>query len=374
MNDHVPALNELANEESMTPKMVGGTGHDVTDDGYVANPDSNKDFVVGLSLAISSSLFIGASFIFKKKGLLRLEAKGQARAGSGGHAYLFEPIWWAGIISMALGEIANFVAYAYAPATLVTPLGALSVLVTAVLSARFLQERLNLHGKMGCLLAILGSTVMVIHAPKEENVNGLVELGTMMMMPGFLAYTCIALSVSLFLIFKIAPAHGQSNVLVYIIICSLLGSFSVACVKGVGLVIKQFFNPNDENPFEDALTYFLILCLAMSVTTQINYLNKSLDIFNTSIVTPIYYVMFTTAVLTCSGVLYQEWRGMTPVDVIGTIAGFGTIIIGIFLLHAFRGTEDSAKFDLHRPKDGETGQAEYQVLIDEEQNEPMINA
>ena len=73
--------------------------------------------------------------------------QGQARAGSGGHAYLFEPIWWAGIISMALGEVANFVAYAYAPATLVTPLGALSVLVTAVLSARFLQERLNLHGK-----------------------------------------------------------------------------------------------------------------------------------------------------------------------------------------------------------------------------------
>ena len=73
--------------------------------------------------------------------------QGQARAGSGGHAYLLEPIWWAGIISMALGEIANFVAYAYAPTTLVTPLGTLSVLVTPVLSARFLQERLNLHGK-----------------------------------------------------------------------------------------------------------------------------------------------------------------------------------------------------------------------------------
>ena len=40
---------------------------------------------------------------------------------------------------------------------------------------------------MGCILAILGSTVMVIHAPKDENVNGLKELGTMMMMPGFLA-------------------------------------------------------------------------------------------------------------------------------------------------------------------------------------------
>ena len=49
---------------------------------------------------------------------------------------------------MAVGEAANFLAYAYAPATLVTPLGALSVLVTAVLSAKFLNERLNLHGKL----------------------------------------------------------------------------------------------------------------------------------------------------------------------------------------------------------------------------------
>ena len=66
-----------------------------------------------------------------------------------------------------------------------------------------------------------------------------------------------------------------------------------------------------------------------SVATQINYLNKSLDIFNTSIVTPIYYVIFTTSVLTCSAILYREWVGMAPVDIIGTLAGFGTIIIGM---------------------------------------------
>lgn len=36
---------------------------------------------------------------------------------------------------MILGEIANFAAYAFAPAILVTPLGALSVLVGYVASA-----------------------------------------------------------------------------------------------------------------------------------------------------------------------------------------------------------------------------------------------
>lgn len=50
-------------------------------------------------------------------------------AGAGGFGYLREPIWWAGLLSMVVGELANFAAYAFAPAVLVTPLGALSIIV-----------------------------------------------------------------------------------------------------------------------------------------------------------------------------------------------------------------------------------------------------
>jgi hypothetical protein len=50
---------------------------------------------------------------------------------------------------VGVGEAANFAAYAFAPASLVTPLGALSVLVAAILSSRFLNENLNLLGKVG---------------------------------------------------------------------------------------------------------------------------------------------------------------------------------------------------------------------------------
>lgn len=39
------------------------------------------DFYIGLGLAMSSSVFIGGSFILKKKGLLRLARKGSMRAG-----------------------------------------------------------------------------------------------------------------------------------------------------------------------------------------------------------------------------------------------------------------------------------------------------
>lgn len=49
---------------------------------------------------------------------------------------------------VGIGEAANFAAYAFAPASMVTPLGALSVLVAAILSSRFLNEKLNLLGKV----------------------------------------------------------------------------------------------------------------------------------------------------------------------------------------------------------------------------------
>lgn len=45
--------------------------------------------------------------------------------------------------------------------------------------------------------------------------------------------------------------------------------------------------------------------VAACVLTQINYLNKALDVFNTAIVSPIYYVMFTVATITASVIMFQ---------------------------------------------------------------------
>ncbi|XP_023647951.1 magnesium transporter NIPA2-like [Paramormyrops kingsleyae] len=320
------------------------------------NSVNRREFYIGLSLAISSSVFIGGSFILKKKGLLRLAGTGSTRAGSGGHAYLKEWLWWAGLISMGLGEAANFAAYAFAPATLVTPLGALSVLVSAVLSSYFLNERLNVHGKIGCLMCILGSTVMVIHAPQEEEVASLRAMAEKLKDPGFIAFAvCIVVS-SLVLIFLVAPHYGQKNVLVYIVICSIIGSLSVSCVKGLGLGIKEFFAGTAV--LKDPLFWVLLVSLVVCVSAQINYLNKALDIFNTSIVTPIYYVIFTTAVMACSAILFKEWLHMSADGALGTVSGFLTIILGIFLLHAFKDitfTWDSLPMFL-RPQSSHWGQ------------------
>ncbi|KFP68628.1 Magnesium transporter NIPA3, partial [Cariama cristata] len=303
----------------------------------ISTPDESKyRLYVGLALAIGSSIFIGSSFILKKKGLLKLANKGVPRAGQGGYSYLKEWLWWAGLLSMGLGEAANFAAYAFAPATLVTPLGALSVLISAILSSCFLNEKLNIHGKLGCVLSILGSTVMVIHAPEEEEVTSLDEMERKLQDPAFVMFAVLLTVVALMLIFIVAPRRGQTNILIYILICSLIGAFSVSSVKGLGIAVKQML---EQKPvYRHPLVYVLVGTLVLSVSTQINYLNKALDVFNTSLVTPIYYVCFTTTVVTCSIILFKEWSSMDLGDIIGTLSGFCSIIIGIFLLHAFKNT------------------------------------
>lgn len=139
---------------------------------------------------------------------------------------------------------------------------------------------------------------------------------------------------SLVLIFAVAPRFGQKNVLVYILICSVIGSLSVSCVKGLGIGIKELFTGTAV--LKEPLFWSLVICLVICISVQICYLNKALDVFNTSIVTPIYYVFFTTSVMACSAILFKEWFNMTIDGVVGTISGFLTIILGIFLLHAFK--------------------------------------
>jgi magnesium transporter len=43
----------------------------------------------------------------------------------------------------------------------------------------------------------------------------------------FLCYATIALGVSLFLMLYCAPCYGQTNIIVYVGICSMIGSLTV---------------------------------------------------------------------------------------------------------------------------------------------------
>ncbi|XP_069626071.1 LOW QUALITY PROTEIN: magnesium transporter NIPA1 [Haliaeetus albicilla] len=283
---------------------------------------------LGLSVAVVSSLVNGSTFVLQKKGIVRARGRGTS--------YLTDIVWWSGTIAMALGQIGNFLAYTAVPTVLVTPLGALGVPFGSILASYLLKEKLNILGKLGCLLSCAGSVVLIIHSPKSESVTTQAELEEKLTNPVFVGYLCIVLLMLLLLIFWIAPAHGPTNIMVYISICSLLGSFTVPSTKGIGLAAQDIFHNNPSSQRALYLCLVLLAVLGCSIIIQFRYINKALECFDSSVFGAIYYVVFTTLVLLASAILFREWSNVGVVDFLGMACGFTTVSIGIVLIQVFK--------------------------------------
>jgi len=92
----------------------------------------------------------------------------------------------------------------------------------------------------------------------------------------------------------------------------------------------------------------------MRATFQMIYLNRALDVYNTAIVTPLLYVVFTGCVVTASAILFKEWGSLDAKDVVGNLCGLLIIVAGIFLIQAFRDLDISWR-NLPRARKDTTG-------------------
>lgn len=185
------------------------------------------------------------------------------------------------------------------------------------------------------MLCILGSTIIVIHSPKEEEVETLAELMDKLQDQSFINYVFVVIIGSLSIAFYFGPKYGNQNVVVYIALCSAVGSLTVMSCKGLGLALKETVSGASNN-FNGWLMYFFLLTVVVCIFVQMNYLNRALDLFNTSIVTPVYYVFFTTLVIIASSILFKEWQRLQVEDVLGNLCGFFVVITAIIMLHAFK--------------------------------------
>jgi len=156
---------------------------------------------------------------------------------------------------------------------------------------------------------------------------------------GFIIYALLMVGTAITVMIFFAPKYGNRTVLVYVTICSTLGSFTVMGCKGVGVAIQQTIH--GDNQFTNWMTYIFLAIVVICILVQMNFLNRALDIYNTAVVTPIYYVFFTTCVIVASIVLYKEFFTMSIKEIFGFISGFMTIVTGIFLLNPFTGVDIS---------------------------------
>lgn len=149
----------------------------------------------------------------------------------------------------------------------------------------------------------------------------------------FVTYALVVVLLLIILIVWVAPARGTSNIMVYVAICSLLGSFTVPSSKGLGLAVPDAFGEGPSSGRARALFLGLLGTLAVSILTQFFFINKALECFSSNIFEAIYYVTFTSTVILASGLLFKEWTALTITDSLAILCALTTVCVGVVLLH-----------------------------------------
>ena len=273
--------------------------------------------VIGLSLAISSSILIGSSFIITKRGLEHPN-------------YLQSKTYWFGMITMALGEVLNFVAYSFTSAIAVTPLGALSVVFGNILAYIFLKENMTKIGWTGVILCLLGAVLVIINSPEEIQINSVDEMLDYAVKLPFLLYLSSIISLTYYLVYQVEHI-GKKRLFVYLGICSGIGSLTVIACKGFGIAVKLTLE--GDNQLGSASTWAFLLTMIMCITTQMSYFNKALEEFSSQTVTPIYYCGFTTLTILSNVILFQGIKNAGPREVLGVLVGFMVSFIGVYIIN-----------------------------------------
>jgi drug/metabolite transporter (DMT)-like permease len=217
----------------------------------------------------------------------------------------------------------------------------LSVLVGAVLGSYFLDEELGTLGKLGSAICLLGAVIIVLHAPPDEEIETIDQILHYAIQPGFLLYVTVVCIFAVIMIYRVAPVHGKKNPLIYLGICSTVGSVSVMSVKAFGIALKLTFR--GDNQFSHPSTYVFMIVTVVCILTQMNYFNKALSQFPTNIVNPLYYVTFTTATLCASFILFSGFNTTEAVNTISLLCGFLVTFAGVYLLNLSRSDPNGAK-------------------------------
>ena len=98
-----------------------------------------------------------------------------------------------------------------------------------------------------------------------------------------IAFLLYCVTVAIFagvMIYRVSPKYGRKNPLIYLSICSTVGSVSVMAIKAFGIALKLTFGGN--NQFTHPSTYAFLIVTAVCILTQMNYFNKALSQFSTN--------------------------------------------------------------------------------------------
>jgi drug/metabolite transporter (DMT)-like permease len=140
-------------------------------------------------------------------------------------SYLKSPYWWAGIILMTVGEAGNFLAYGFAPASIVSPLGVVALISNCIIAPFMLKEPFRIRDALGVVIAVGGAVTVVLSANDDNPKLGPGEIWKLISTWEFETY--LGITVGVIAILMVASnRYGDKNILIDLGLVGLFGMWN----------------------------------------------------------------------------------------------------------------------------------------------------
>lgn len=269
----------------------------------------------------------------------------------GPKSYLSSPWWWLGIALMVIGECGNFLAYGFAPASVVSPLGVVALVSNCLIAPLMLHERFRKRDGLGVLIAVGGCVTVVLSASGSDPKLDQDEIWYLVTRWEFELYLGITVALIIALMFM-SNKYGDRTVLIDLGLVGLFGrsimfrittlltfdtgGYTALSTKGVASLLSNTIWRTLTFP----ISYLLVAVLVSTAVMQVRYVNKALQRFDSTQVIPVQFVLFTLSVIIGSAVLYRDFERRTAEDAGKFVAGCALTFLGVWCITSGRAEQE----------------------------------
>lgn len=309
--------------------------------------------VAACSLTLSFGAAIGIN-------LQKLSMTNEERQSRKRPSYL-QPLWCIGMVILVCDACGDFVFIGLAPQSLLAPLGALSLGFNIILAPIFHKnERVTRNILIATGLIYAGTILTVLFAADSSPAMNLATIVEFLCTKLFLGYAvlCIALQCSL-------VYHGYRQAAFQMVhYCGLAGSLggeTILFAKSVSELTKNALVTGQYDDWtSSALPYIFVLCMGVTLFSQVNMLNTGLSKFDALLVVPVYQSFLNAFGITGGLVFFQEYKLMSAWDgfmyAIGISITFlgGAVLVQERAIGKGHGSESSVETDQASPRNAGT--------------------
>ncbi|XP_069080044.1 NIPA-like protein 3 isoform X2 [Pleurodeles waltl] len=288
------------------------------------SPFSYKENLIGSLLAIFGHLVISIALNIQKYSHIRLAGTKDAQA------YFTTKIWWLGLFLLLLGELAVFSSYAFAPLSLIVPLSAVSAIASSIIGIIFIKEKWKPKEFFSCGLAVTGTYLLITFGPNShhEKMTGENVVKHLVSWP-FLLYMLVEIVLFCSLLYYYKEKNAKYIVIILLLV-ALLGSMTAVTVKALAGMIIVSVQGNLQLGYP--IFYIMLVSMVATAAFQATFLTEASQLFDSSLIASINYILSTTIAITAGAVFYMDFQDADALHICLFALGCLIAYVGVFLI------------------------------------------